>query len=144
MKKYAVLALVILTISIVISASGVQAYLSPGATTFIGIELKYDKSKYTSDRKTKTVDNFYQQYYHTGSSTWLTPECTDCIVSTDLWQEKDGEDNKISSTETVTGELKEMRDSFNKGDYFVKLWRVNPGLLKTEHTGTWYIDLHRP
>lgn len=142
MKKYFTIALVLLTISIAISASGVQAYLSPGATTISGVELKADKSKYTSSRRTKTVE-IYQQYYHTGSTTWWTPDCEDCIVSTDLYMEMDDEDAKISSTTTVKGDLKNMDDSFLTGNYFVKLWRVNPGLITTTHTGTWYININR-
>ena len=55
MKKYFTIALVLLTISIAISASGVQAYLSPGSTTISGVELKSDKSKYTSSRRTKNT-----------------------------------------------------------------------------------------
>ena len=142
MKKYFTIALVLLTISIAISASGVQAYLSPGSTTISGVELKADKSKYTSSRRTKTVE-IYQQYYHTGSTTWWTPDCEDCIVSTDLYMEMDDEDAKISSTTTVKGDLKNMDDSFLTGNYFVKLWRVNPGLITTTHTGTWYININR-
>ena len=55
MKKYVTLALVILTVSIIISATGVQAYLSPEGTTLSGIELKPDKSKYTSPRKFNNI-----------------------------------------------------------------------------------------
>ena len=143
MKKYFTIALVLLTISIAISASGVQAYLSPGATTISGVELKADKSKYTSSRRTKNTLDIYQQYYHTGSSTWWTPDCEDCIVSTDLYMEMSGKDAKVSSTTTVKGDLKDMEDSFLTGNYFVKLWRVNPGLITTTHTGTWYININR-
>ena len=144
MKKYFTIALVLLTISIAISASGVQAYLSPGSTTISGVELKSDKSKYTSSRRTKNALDIYQQYYHTGSSTWWTPDCEDCIVSTDLYQEmSSGKDTKISSTTTVKGDLKDLRDSFLTGNYFVELWRVNPGLITTTHTGTWYININR-
>ena len=143
MKKYFTIALVLLTISIAISASGVQAYLSPGATTISGVELKADKSKYTSSRRTKNALDIYQQYYHTGSSTWWTPDCEDCIVSTDLYMEMSGKDAKVSSTTTVKGDLKDMEDSFLTGNYFVKLWRVNPGLITTTHTGTWYININK-
>ena len=142
MKKYVTLALVILTVSIIISATGVQAYLSPAGTTLSGIELKPDKSKYTSPRRTKNVE-IYQQYYHTGSTTLWSPDCEDCIVSTDLYMEMSGKDTKISSITTVKGNLKNMEDSFLTGNYFVKLWRVNPGLLTTTHTGTWYINVNR-
>lgn len=140
MKKYMVLSLVILTITIIISATGVQAYLQPGSTTFAGVELKSDKSKYTSDRRTK-INSIEQQYYHVGSTTFMSPDCTDCIVSTDLYEELDNVDAKISSTTTVKGELKNMADSAVAGNYFVKLWRVNPGIIKTTHSGTWYINI---
>ena len=98
---------------------------------------------HTSSRRTKNALDIYQQYYHTGSSTWWTPDCEDCIVSTDLYMEMSGKDAKVSSTTTVKGDLKDMEDSFLTGNYFVKLWRVNPGLITTTHTGTWYININR-
>ena len=54
-----------------------------------------------------------------------------------------GKDTKISSITTVKGNLKNMEDSFLTGNYFVKLWHVNLGLLTTTHTGTWYINVNR-
>lgn len=139
MKKNFKICLVLVSLALLFGVTVAQAYLSPSSTSFAGIELKADHSSRYSDWRTKTVD-LWQHYYHAGSSTLWTPDCSNCIVGVDLY-DKNG---KISVTnETVKGDYEKLRDSYNKGDYYVGLWRVNSGALKTTHSGTWYISAEK-
>lgn len=138
-EKNIKICLVFMALALLLSVTLAQAYLSPPSTGFAGIELKADHSSYYSDWRTKTVD-MYQHYYHTRSSTSWTPDCSDCIVGVDLY-DKNG---KISDTNlTVKGDYEKLADSYNKGDYYIGLWRVNPGIIKTNHVGTWYISTEK-
>lgn len=135
MKRYLKFSLIVLTLSIMSSLVLTNAYASPGFTTYVQVTLPTATNTWDGSWRTKNTD-ITQQYAHEFSSTMLTKDCTDCMVSTDLYTE----DGKISSAVTIKGNIADLRDSFNQGDYRVKLWRVNPGLLKTTHTGTWYIN----
>jgi len=136
--QYLKISMFLAVFALMLSTFNVWAYVSPGSTTYSSVTLKADKTAYVGDWRTKNTTN-YQYYSHVGSTTSWSGDCDDCIVSTDLYDTI----GKINSTTTVKGDYKKIANSALRGDYFIKLWRVNPGLIKTLHTGTWYMNVPR-
>lgn len=139
MKKYLKTTLIIMAFSIMVSTFYVKAYLSPGSYSLGSVELPANQKRYKSDYRTK-INELQQQYYHTGSVTSWSGDCTDCEVGTLLYDVKLGYCNMVVTTKK---QLKTFRNSELKGDYYIELYRVNPGWIKTTHGGTWYINIQR-
>lgn len=139
MEKYLKISLIMLLISLLISVCYVKAYPSPGAYSFSSIDLPANQEHFKSDNRTK-INEVSQQYYHSGSVTNWSGDCDNCQVATQLYDLKLGYCTMVITTKK---KLATFRNSELPGDYYIEMYRFNPGLINTKHVGIWYININR-
>ncbi len=89
-----------------------------------------------SDYYTKR-DLGQQSYYTANTYTALNNPCQNCIVSFRF----QNENTQSNGYKTIIGKRVWINDgvSGDAGNYRILLQRLNSGLIKTYHTGTWYL-----
>lgn len=138
MKKYLRISIFVLIVSIVLSVSGISAYENPGATVYNSIKIGAGKIV-QKDPRTKTTATV-QQYRNIASSTSLTSDCTDCKITTTLYQVGRV---KMAKLTTVKGDVKDFNNSSDPGDYYLTFHRSDSTLLTTTHSGQWFINIRK-
>ena len=141
--KYTILSLIT---AVILDAVFVKAYDSPYivlvSDALVG-NNEYDRGTFT---KTHGSD-VHQSYENRYSGTATTSNCVKCKIKTTLYGRIDlggGIYTNLVSNSPVTkmGEVAHFNNSADlAGDYTLKLQRYDWTILKTYHTGVWYLNV---